>query len=148
VVNITNPLPNLALAESLLSHAQATPEGRARLALAAALGDTPGWFDPASPEPAANDFAAQETNQFLWFQFVDFPFIFALRAELEFRAGGNPSWNTGVNYFDQFENSVNKDEVRALYQVAGLNLENDLETLNHAARISANPTSVEYLEQN
>jgi pimeloyl-ACP methyl ester carboxylesterase len=148
VVNIANPLPNLALAESLLSQAQATPEGRARLALAAALGDTPGWFDPASPEPAANDFAAREVNQFLWFQNVDFPFIFALRAELEFRAGGNPSWNTAVNYFDQFENSVNKDEVRALYKLAGLNLEDDLATLNHAARISANPTSVEYLEQN
>ena len=40
--------------------AQATAAGRARLALSAALGDTPGWFTPLSPEPAANDFAAQE----------------------------------------------------------------------------------------
>jgi pimeloyl-ACP methyl ester carboxylesterase len=148
LVNITNPLGNLALSESLLAAAQATPQGRARIALAAALGDTPGWFNPASPEPAATDFASQEANQFLWFQQVDFPFIFALRAELEFRAGGNPSWNTSVNYFEQFENSVNKAEVIALYQAAGLNLEDDLETLNHAARISANPASVEYLEQN
>ena len=148
VVNITNPTANLTLAEGLLAAAQATPQGRARIALAAALGDTPGWFNPALPEPAANDFAAQEANQFLWFQQVDFPFIFALRAELEFRAGGNPSWNTRVNYFEQFENSVNKAEVIALYQAAGLNLEDDLRTLNHAARISANPASVEYLEHN
>ncbi len=148
VVNITNPGANFALSESLLSAAQATQQGRARIALAAALGDTPGWFDPTSPEPAANDFAAQEANQFLWFQNVDFPFIFALRAELEFRAGGNPSWNTSVDYFEQFENSVNKAEVRALYKTAGLDLEDDLKTLNHAARISANPASVEYLEQN
>ena len=148
VVNITNPLPNLALSESILAAAQATPQGRARIALAAAMGDTPGWFNPASPEPAASDFASQEANQFLWFADVDFPFIFALRAELEFRAGGNPSWNTSVNYFEQFENSVNKAEVIALYKAAGLNLEDDLETLNHAARISANPASVEYLEQN
>lgn len=148
VVNITNPVGNFVLAETLLSAAQATPQGRARLALVAALGDTPGWFDPASPEPAANDFASQEANQFLWFQNVDFVFIFALRAELEFRAGGNPSWNTSVNYFEQFENSVNKAEVRALYQAAGLDLEDDLRTLNHAARISADSASVEYLEQN
>lgn len=148
LVNITNPLANLGLGESVLAAAQATPQGRARIALAAALGDTPGWFNPALPEPAANDFASQEANQFLWFQQVDFPFIFALRAELEFRAGGNVSWNTRVNYFEQFENSVNKAEVIALYQTAGLNLEDDLETLNHAARISADPSSVEYLEQN
>ncbi|HKF21828.1 MAG TPA: prolyl oligopeptidase family serine peptidase [Candidatus Angelobacter sp.] len=148
VVNITNPPANFAQSEALLTTAQATPQGQARIALAAALGDTPGWFNPALPEPAANDFAAQEQNQFLWFQQVDFPFIFFLRAELEFRAGGNPSWNTKVNYFEQFENSVNKAEVIALYQAAGLDLEDDLETLNHAARISANPASVEYLENN
>lgn len=148
IVNITNPLANLALAESLLTAAQATPQGRARLALVSALGDTPGWFNPASPEPAANDFNAQEANQFLWSQQVDFPFIFALRAELEFRAGGNPSWNTSVDYFEQFENSVNKAEAIALYQAAGLDLRADLETLNHEARISANPASVDYLEQN
>jgi hypothetical protein len=136
------------LAESLLAAAQATPQGRARIALGAALGDIPGWFDPASPEPAANDFATQEANQFLWLQRVDFPFAFALRAELEFRAAGNPSWNTGVDYFEQFEHSVNKAEVKALYKAAGLNLHDDLETLNHAARISANKASVEYLEQN
>jgi hypothetical protein len=79
---------------------------------------------------------------------VDFPFIFAFRAELEFRAGGNPSWNTGVNYKEQFAHSINKQEVLALYAEAGLNVEDDLETLNNAARISADPNAVNYLEQN
>jgi len=148
VANITNPLANLGLAESILSSAQATPQGRARLALATALGDTPGWFNPASSEPAEDDSATQEVNQFLWAANVDFPFVFALRAELEFRAGGNPSWNTGVDYREQFEHSVDREEVRTLYAAAGLDLEDDLETLNKAARISANPASVEYLEQN
>jgi pimeloyl-ACP methyl ester carboxylesterase len=148
LVNITNPGGNLALSESILAAAQATPQGRARLALATALGDTPGWFDPASPEPAEDDFAAQEANQFLWSAQVDFPFIFALRAELEFRAGGNPSWNTGVDYREQLERSVDREEVRALYKAAGLDLDADLDALNDAARITANPTSVEYLEQN
>src|SRR5246500_4487240 len=37
VVNITDPIGNLGLAESILASAQATPQGRARLALASAL---------------------------------------------------------------------------------------------------------------
>lgn len=148
VVHITNPTNNFLLAEQILAVANSTPQGRARLALANSLGDLPGWFDPASPEPAADDFAAQADNQFLWAKNVDFPFIFALRAELEFRAGGNPSWNTGVNYKKQFEHSVNKAEVLALYAEAGLSLKDDLETLNNAARISADPNAVSYLEQN
>src|SRR6185437_11726177 len=120
----------------------------ARAALANSLGDLPGWFDPGAPEPAANDFQAQANNQFLWAQQVDFPFIFAFRAELEFRAGGNPSWNTGVDYRKQFEHSTNKAEVRALYTLAGLSLDDDLDTLNKAARISADTNAVNYLEQN
>ena len=148
VVHITNPTANFLLAEQLLAVANATPQGRARLALANALGDLPGWFDPASPEPAPNDFAAQAANQFLWAQQVDFPFIFAFRAELEFRAGGNPSWNTGVDYRKQFEHSINKQEVLALYKQAGLSVEDDLDTLNNAARIAADPSAVDYLQQN
>ncbi|HYX68868.1 MAG TPA: prolyl oligopeptidase family serine peptidase [Terriglobales bacterium] len=148
LVHITNPPANLGLAEGILAAAQATPQGRARIALGAALGDTPGWFNPALPEPAATDFASQEANQFLWLSQVDFPFVFALRAELEFRAGGNPSWNAGVNYAKQLENSRDLAEVQALYAEAGLSLDDDINTLQQAARVSADPTAVEYLEQN
>src|SRR5215467_5903947 len=87
LVNITNPLANLELAEQILSAAQATPRGRARIALAAALFDTPGWFSPLSPEPQATDYASREANQFLWLQQIDFPGAFAFRSELEARAG-------------------------------------------------------------
>src|SRR6266481_5072406 len=98
VTAIADPSGNLRTAEIAAAAAQQTAQGRARLALSAALGDTPGWFTPLSPEPAATDFAAQEANQFQWDTQVGFPFAFALRAELEARAGGTPSWNTGVNY--------------------------------------------------
>jgi len=148
LVDIANPTANFELAEGILAAAQATPQGRARIALGAALGDTPGWFTPTSPEPSPTDFANQEANQFLWDQQIDFPFVFAFRAELELRAGGNVSWNTGVDYREQLAKSVDRDEVWALYQTAGLSLEADLETLNRAARISANPKAVNYLEQN
>ncbi len=148
IVDITNPTANLTLAEEVLAAAQATPQGRARIALGAALSDTPGWFTPTSPEPSPTDFASQEANQFLWDQQVDFPFVFAFRAELEARAGGNVSWNTDVDYRKQLEKSVDRDEVWALYQTAGLSLDEDLDTLNHAARVKANPEAVEYLKQN
>ena len=148
VVNITDPVANYLAAETFLAVAQTTAQGQARLALAAALADVPGWFDPAAPEPAANDFATREANQFLWSQQVDFPFAYAFRAEMEFRAGGNPSWNTGVNYKKQVAHSVDRDEVVALYAQAGLDLDTDLDALNRAPRIAANPASVGYLEQN
>jgi hypothetical protein len=118
------------------------------VALAAAIGDLPGWFSPLLPEPAADQFAVREQNQFLWDSQVDFPFSFALRAELESRAGGNPSWNTHVDYADLLERSINRDEVLALYAAAGLNLKQDLATLAAAPRISAAPHAVRYLTRN
>ena len=98
VVNITDPWANLSGAIAAAAAAQQTPQGRARLALAAALGDTPGWFAPLSPEPAATDYAAQEANQFSWDTQVDFPFIFAFRAELEAR-GREPVLEHGRELF-------------------------------------------------
>jgi len=148
LVNITDPTANFELSEELLALAQTTPQGQARIALGAAIGDTPGWFAPTSPEPAPTDFASQEANQFFWDQQVDFPFVFAFRAELEARAGGNVSWNTNVDYRKQLEHSPFRDEVKALYQAAGLSLDADLDTLRDTPRISADPEAVEYLEHN
>ena len=101
-----------------------------------------------SPEPAADDFAAQENNQFLWETRVDFPFGFALRAELEARAGGNPSWNTGVDYYRQLARSADLREVVGLYRAAGLSLRGDLARLENAPRVAADPSAVAYLAQN
>ncbi|PYT79330.1 MAG: hypothetical protein DMG40_16685 [Acidobacteria bacterium] len=148
VVKISDPVGNVLLAEGALTFAQATPQGRARLALIYALVDGPGWFVPTSPEPAPTDFGAQEFNQFLWAQTTDLPFVFGGRAELELRAGGNPSFNTGVDYGAQLANSIDHDEVVALYQRAGLDLDADLQTLQNAPRVSADPQALHYLETN
>lgn len=148
LVHISNPAANLALAEQMLAAAQSTAQGRARLALAVALGDAPGWFEPLSPEPRPADFARREHNQFLWAQNVDFPFLFALRAEMEFRAQGNPSSNTGVDYRALLGRSIDQAEVAVLYERAGLRLDADLETLQNAVRISADPEALHYLESN
>lgn len=136
---------NFGLASSQLAAAQGTASGRARIALSAALADLPGWFDPLSPEPASNDFAAQELNQFNWDNNPDFLFAFFGRAELEARARGNFSWNTGVDYRVQLSHSSDFAEVQALYETAGLDLNKDLDTLNATTRISADPAAAAYV---
>jgi pimeloyl-ACP methyl ester carboxylesterase len=147
IVHLTNPGAAYSQAESILGSAQNSAQGKARIALSAALSDTPGWFDPASPEPSSKDYTSQEQNQYLWDSKVDFLFAFFARAELEARAGGNPSWNTGVDYRVQLEHSASSTEVAALYKQAGLSLDQDLNALNAAMRISADPGAESYLSQ-
>jgi len=148
VVDITNPTVNFETAEAILAAAQSTPQGQARIALVAAMGDLPGWIDPTTPEPASTDYATQEANQFLWLQSETLGTSFAARAEVEFRAGGNPSFNTGVRYDYKLKRSRNYAEVQALYAAAGLSLEADLAALNSASRISADPAALTYLTNN
>ena len=143
---------NYAAALSAFTAAQGTPQGKARIALSAALADVPGWYDPATPEPAATDYATQEANQLAWFNFPDLLFAFFGRFELESRiklatgaSDNNFSWNTGVDYRVQLSHSSSLAEVKALYAEAGLDLNQDLKKLNDAPRIAANPTAVAYL---
>jgi pimeloyl-ACP methyl ester carboxylesterase len=147
LVGITDPQANIQLASQIFDAASATPAGQARMALIAALGDLPGWFDPAGTQPAAADYSAQAAAQARWESQVDFPFEFQYRAELEKRAGGNPSWNTGVDYFHQLAISSNSAEVAALYRAAGLDLAADLRALNSGTRIKADSKAVAYLDR-
>jgi len=145
LVHITDPVANLQLALDRFNEAAAAPAGRARIALVGALIDLPGWFDPRLPEPAADDFAAREAAQAAWVSRVDFTFAFRYRAELEQRAGGNPSWNAGVDYSHQLSISPNRDEVASLYAASGLDLQADLRALDGGRRISADPAAARYL---
>ena len=148
LTHIADPAANLQLALDVFTQAAATPSGRARIALVAALIDLPGWFDPRSPEPALSDFAAREAAQAMWESRVDFAFAFRYRADLEQRAGGNPSWNTGVDYSHQLSSSPDRDEVTALYGAAGLDLQSDLRALNSGVRVAADPAATAYLDRN
>jgi pimeloyl-ACP methyl ester carboxylesterase len=148
LTHIADPAANLQLALDIFNQAALTPAGRARIALVAALIDLPGWFDPRQPEPAPGDFAAQEAAQAQWESRVDFTFAFRYRADLELRAGGNPSWNSGVDYTHQLSISVDRDEVNALYAAAGLDLQADLQALNAGARVAADPAAITYLDRN
>ncbi|MGI5454573.1 alpha/beta hydrolase family protein [Streptomyces sp. CA-249302] len=122
--------------------AQNTAAGRARIALASALQDIPGWNDPSQTLPGPTDWDAQQANQYqaLMLQ-VRFP-AFSWRQEAESRVGGNMSWNTGVDYAAMLHRSPLFKEVGELYREAGLSLRADLGTLNHAPRIAADAGAV------
>jgi prolyl oligopeptidase family protein len=147
VTHISDPDANRKLAADLFAAAAASPQGRARLALVASLIDLPGWFDPRLPEPAAGDYAARASAQRQWESQVDFNFAFGYRSELERRAGGNPSWNVGVDYGALLASSPDRAEVQALYAAAGLNLARDVRTLNTGANIKPDAAAASYLER-
>lgn len=148
IAHIGNPYDNLQAARQALHDAQQTAAGRARLALAAAVGNIPGWHDPTSAEPARHDYEQRQRGQFAWFEAVSFLVFFWAREQVERQAGGNPSWNTDVDYRHLLATSVDSDEVEALYRAARLNLDEDLDRLDAAERIVADPDAVAYLERN
>ncbi|MFH8484241.1 alpha/beta hydrolase family protein [Streptomyces longisporoflavus] len=128
-----------------LGTAQNSADGRARIALAAALHAIPGWNDPRTPRPAPDDYPAQQANQYTAVRGLVAQPGFAWRAEAERRAGGNMSWNTGVDYSAMLARSSQYKEVKALYKSAGLSLRDDLRALARAPRVSAEPRAVRYM---
>ncbi|WAU83058.1 hypothetical protein O1Q96_27245 [Streptomyces sp. Qhu-G9] len=130
---------------SVVDSAQSTPEGRARIALAAALHNIPVWNQPAQTRPAATDWDAQQANQYDAVKGLLQIAAFNRRQEAEARAGGNMSWNTGVDYAKLLGRSSVRKEVTELYKKAGLSLKTDIATLNRAPRVSADPDAVAWM---
>jgi pimeloyl-ACP methyl ester carboxylesterase len=147
LTRITDPFASAQEMVGILEAAQATPDGRARIALAAAMGNLPGWTDADEPEPDPADATVQQANQFDVMSNVTVLLGILERAEVEGRAGGNPSSNTGVDYDAILRRSADRREVKALYEQAGLDLAADLRRLAGAPRISADPGAVAYLEE-
>lgn len=125
--------------------AQKTPEGRARIALAAALHNIPGYNDPAQKKPGPADWDTQQANQYTAVAGLLQTGAFSWRQEAESRAGGNPSWNTGVDYTAMLRRSPLREEVGAVYAKAGLSLDKDLAALRKAPRISADPGAAAWM---
>ncbi|WP_329334298.1 S9 family peptidase [Streptomyces sp. NBC_01352] len=123
--------------------AQSTSTGRARIALAAALHNIPGWNNPAQPRPAPTDWDTQEANQYQGIMGLILYPAFSWRQEAEGRVGGNMSWNTGVDYTAMLHRSPLHKEVTELYSKAGLSLRDDLTALNKAPRVKADRGAAE-----
>lgn len=140
-------LASVAELTAALDAAQATPAGRARTALAAALHNIPAWTDANAPEPAPGDHEAAQRNQYAALRGTVYVGL-SWRQEAETWAGGNMSWNTRVDYGRMLARSSIRAEVEALYASAGLSLAEDLATLARAPRITADPHAVAYMARN
>ncbi|MEV4232208.1 alpha/beta hydrolase [Streptomyces bobili] len=126
--------------------AQATAQGRARIALAAAFLNLPAWA-PGETAPAPTDWAEQQEQQYAWFAQGILGFIETGRHHIERSVGGNNSWNRGVDYARLLAGSTHAPQVRALYRAAGLDLRTDLATLTAGASITADPEAVRTAER-
>lgn len=113
-------------ANAVLAQARQTPQGRARLALVAALAQLPG----ATLDEQLKSFVMG---------------VFFPRSDQERRAGGVFSWNSGVDYRAQVKATGKREALTAAYGQAGLNLDKDLAALNAAPRQGADPKAVAYL---
>lgn len=141
LVDTGNDRANAARVAAVLRTAMRTPQGRARIALAAALAQIPPWTVANSPQPSADDPAAQLSQIAAAFVMG----VFLPRADQEKRAGGVFSWNTGVDYRRLLALSGRRAWVERWYREAGLDLDHDLAVLNATPRISATPGAVAYM---
>jgi dienelactone hydrolase len=132
---------------STLTAAQGTQQGRARIALAVAIGQLPTWTNGAKPEPNPSDAAGVEEAMFdtLLNQFAAVGGAsIHVRRDFEEASGGVVSWNTGTDYRKLYRASDKEQKavVEELYRKAGLDLQADLARVNAAPRLSAEPAAV------
>jgi pimeloyl-ACP methyl ester carboxylesterase len=149
LVGLPSQAEYAALADRLttaIKTAQTTAAGRARIALAAAYLNLPDWF-PGQPQPGRTDYEAQQAQQYSWIAAGLLNFIVPGRWSIEASAGGNTSWNTGVDYASLLKSSAYSRQVRSLYATAGISLRDDLATLNKGTRQPVNPTALAALRR-
>ena len=143
LVEAADPATNEARLTEAVTAASSDPAARPRLALAAALADVPGWFDPTAPRPASVheqlDWVA------VWLRYYRVWAAGPARADVERWAGGNPSWNVGVDYRRVLGRSSERALVSQAYAAAGSDLAADLDRLAAAPRVAPDPGAVAYL---
>jgi hypothetical protein len=144
LVRPVDPAGSTAALAQAVARALGTPQGLARLALAGAFDNVPGWYSAHQPKPA--DLVESIRQQAAW---IRDSFVLGVgpsaRMDLEVKAGGNPSVNTGIDYRHQLARSSQQDLVRRAYRAAGLDLGADLDRLAAAPRISADPAAVAFM---
>lgn len=149
LVGYASPVEGVTAAAQLsamATGAQATAQGRARVALATALLNMPTWSPQQAEAPGPHDAAGIAQAQYDWL-IGTLPFVVPARYFIELAVGGNASWNTGVNYAALIARSPYRETVRTLYREAGLNLHADLATLTRDAAVRADRSAVAELSR-
>ncbi|HEU5473436.1 MAG TPA: alpha/beta hydrolase-fold protein [Actinophytocola sp.] len=143
LVRPSDPAGSAAALRAAVAQALTTPAGRARLALAGAVGNVPDWYSAHQPRPTA----LVDRIQALAAAADVYVSTFGPtgRVDLERRAGGNPSWNIGIDYRHQFARSAGRDLVAEAYRAAGLDLDADLNRLGGAPRIAPDPAALGWM---
>ena len=140
----------MALAQS----AQSTAAGRARIALASALFDTPTWTSvnvggiDSNPKVKTTPLPPPLGNYDAWEQgqynteyapgSIVLPYDGQNRWAMEQASGGQPAWDAGADFTTLIDDSPYYPEISALYTEAGLDLNTDLQTLTANADITSN----------
>lgn len=133
LVGFTSPEETQATVDTIvdaLDAADRSPQGRARVALVAALLNTPTELpgvDPNAPE----DLAAAQAELVR----STLPEVIRRRYAIVNAAGGDSGWTAGVDYRKLVRRSAQRGQVQALYGGAGLDLGADLRRLTDTADI-------------
>ncbi|MBB2946297.1 pimeloyl-ACP methyl ester carboxylesterase [Actinoplanes lutulentus] len=146
---VQHPGTNFALdADSwraAIDAAQATPAGRARIALALTLGQMNTWTNAALPPPDVTDLDQVQAYMYDTLRNL-YAFDVNTRRNQEQQVGGQSfTWTTGFDYRKIFFTMTLPEQqaaVRKFYRAAGLDLAADLKTINKASRIEADPAAV------
>ena len=132
----------IAALREALDEARGSAEGRARIALVAALLHTPTELDGVDAEDPEVLAAAQAE---LVLQTL--PTVIERRHTIVEAAGGDSGWTAGVDYARLLRSSDQRHQVRHLYRLAGLDLATDLGTLSRSADIAPDEDGLEWMLQ-
>lgn len=135
--------------QDAIKAAQKTPEGRARIALAYTIGQWPAWgaawLEPFPQPDPTNPKELQESMYKCLLKLLPSERAFGT-GMLEQSANGQLRFNDNVDYAEFYKNGNPdyKKAVEKLYDIANINLEDELNKINAAPRIKADAHAIRY----
>ncbi|GGU24772.1 alpha/beta hydrolase family protein [Nocardioides albus] len=143
LVGFTSPEEAQATVETItkaLDEAARSPQGRARVALVAALLNTPTEL-PGVDQSDPVELAAAQAELVR----TTLPEVIQRRSAIVNAAGGDSGWTAGVDYGQLLRRSAQHGQVQALYRRAGLNLNADLRRLTGTADVEPDEDGLSWM---